>query len=60
MDPDHTPAGSKWAILPIMLAMFGFAVTSYCYFFIVPVLTSLIAAILLAMAFFRLQEPFRK
>jgi hypothetical protein len=54
---ERDPAGSKWTILPIMLAAFGYAVTSYLYFFMVPAATSLIAGISLAIAFVKLKEP---
>lgn len=50
------PLGVKWCILPILLAAFGYAVTSYLYFFMVPAVTSFLAGILLTMAFFQLKE----
>lgn len=52
----YDPKGAKWAIFPIMLAAFGYAVTSYLYFFMVPAVTSLIAGIMLAIAFVKLKE----
>lgn len=56
---DRDPAGSRWLILPVMLAAFGFAVTSYLYFFMVPAVTSAIAGLLLSMAWLKLKAPFQ-
>lgn len=53
---EKQPLFAKSILVPITICILGFSVTSFCYFFTMPAITCLLAAILTSWSIFKLKD----